>query len=405
MPRFVYEALDTKGRVIQGEVTAPDIDTVVSDLRKVRYTVTNVKEKREVVTRLSNVLGSFQRVSLYALAVFTRQLATLLDSGIPMLRAVRGLSEQELDPRLTRAVTALHKDLKEGFALSRALARQPDVFNPIYIAMVRAGEMSGAMDEMLQRLAALLEREFRLRKKVQAATSYPLMIFFIAAIITLFLVNHIFPTFIGLFKGLSVELPPATRALITITETLHNPMIVFPALAGICLAVILMSQYFKTPIGRRQWSWLMIELPMLGEVNRKVALTRMCRTLGTLIDSGIPMLHSLQIVSFSVGNAIFSDIIEEIQASMKSGTHLSARMADYPIFPPMVRHMTKVGEETGNMSIMLNKLAHFYDAEVEYSLETFTSLIEPCMIVVMGGLVLFVLIAVFQPVYALMGQF
>ncbi len=405
MPIFVYEALDYKGRVIQGEVTAPDMETVVADLQKIRYTVTNVREKSEVVARIGNVLGSFRRVSFYALAVFTRQLATLLEAGIPMLRSIEGLSRQNINDRLTQAVEGLHKDLKEGFALSRALSRQPDVFGTIYVAMVRAGEMSGAMDEMLTRLANLLEREFRLRKQVQAATTYPLVVFGICLIVTFLLVNHIFPTFIGLFRGLSVELPPATRALITITETLNNPMVIVPTVIGALAGIFLLTRYFKTPIGRRQWGWLMLELPWIGEVNRKVAMTRMCRTLGTLIDSGIPMLHSLQIVAFSAGNAVLSDIIEEIQGSMKAGMHLSSRMMEYRIFPPMLVHMTKVGEETGNLSKMLAKLADFFDEEVEYALEAFTSLIEPLMILLMGLLVMFVLVAVFQPIYALMGQF
>lgn len=404
MPVFTYKALDYKGRVVEGEVTAPDVETVVSDLRKVRYTVTNVTQKKEFSFHISRVFG-LTRVSLYAVAVFTRQLATLLDAGIPMLRAVQGLSEQELDYRLTAAVTTVHKDLKEGLPLSRALARQPHVFSPIYVSMVRAGEMSGAMDEMLERLAALLEREFKLRKKVQAATSYPIMIFAIAVIITGLLVSYIFPTFIALFRGLSVDLPPATRALITISETLHNPMIVVPVVVGLVLGTFILNRYFKTPIGRRQWSWLALEFPFIGELNRKVALTRMCRTLGTMIDSGIPVTHSLQVVAFSVGNAIVSDVLEEVQASMKSGSHLSARLMEYPVFPPMVVQMIKVGEESGNMTIMLNKLAIFYDQEVEYTLEAFTALIEPIMISVMGAVVLFVLIAVFQPVYMLMGQF
>lgn len=322
-----------------------------------------------------------------------------------MLRAVQGLSEQELDHRLTAAVVQVHKDLKEGLPLSRALSRQPHVFSPIYISMVRAGEMSGAMDEMLERLSALLEREFKLRKKVAAATSYPLMVFSLAVIITTLLVSYVFPTFIGLFRGLSVELPPATRALITISETFHNPMITVPVFAGLILGILVLSRYFKSPIGRRQWSWLALELPFIGDLNKKVALTRMCRTLGTMIDSGIPVTHSLQVVAFSVGNAIISDVLEEVQASMKSGAHLSGRLAEYPVFPLMLVHMVKVGEESGNMSIMLNKLALFYDQEVEYTLEAFTALIEPIMISVMGALVLFVLIAVFQPVYMLMGQF
>lgn len=405
MPRFVYEALDYKGRVIQGEVEAPDVDAVIADLRKIRYTVTSVKEKTEVSTQLNAVFGRFQRVSLYALAVFTRQLATLLNAGIPMLRAVQGLSQQNLNDRLTQATKQLHVDLRDGLSLSRAMAKQPDVFNPIYVSMVRAGEMSGAIDEMLQRLAALLEREFELRQKVKAATTYPLIIFVICVGITFFLVNHIFPTFISLFKGIALELPPSTRALITVTETMHNPVIMVPLFVGAVIAIVALTHYFKTPIGRRQWGWLMLELPLLGEVNKKVALSRLSRTLGTLLDSGIPVLHALQIVSFAVGNAVISDIIEEIQASMKAGTHLSGRMGEYRLFPPMLVHMTKVGEETGNLSQMLGKLSDFYDQEIEYTLEAFTAMIEPCMIFVMGLLVGFVLLAVFQPIYGLMSNF
>lgn len=405
MPRFVYEALDAKGRLIQGEVEAPHVDAVIQDLRKVRFTVTSVKEKVEQSTPVSSFLSRFQIVSLYALAVFTRQLAVLLHSGIPMLRAVQGLSTQSINPRLTVAVQSIARDLRDGFSFSRALAKQPDVFSPVYISMVRAGEMSGAMDQILDRLATYLEREYELRKRVQAATTYPLVIFVACCMVTIFLLNYVFPTFIELFEGINMALPWTTRALITITQTLRNPAVMVPAIIAMVFALVGVRHYIRTPVGRRQWSWLMLEMPMLGAINQKVALNRMCRTLATMLDSGIPMLHSLKIVAYSVNNAVVADVVEEVTAGMKTGTRLSQPLSDYKVFPPMMIHMVRVGEETGNLSHMLRKLADFYDAEIEYTLDSFTSVLEPIMIAVMGLLVGFVLLAVFQPIYGLIAQF
>ncbi|MEW6277616.1 MAG: type II secretion system F family protein, partial [Candidatus Eremiobacterota bacterium] len=384
---------------------APTVDAVVSDLRKIRYTVTNVRELREPIQQVKAALSRFERVSLYALAVFTRQLAVLLHAGIPLLRCIDGLKKQSLNPRLTRAVHEIHDDLKNGFSLSKAMARQPDVFNPIYISMIRAGEMSGAMDEMLNRLANLLEREFTLRKKVQAALTYPMLVSIACISLCIFLVNYVFPTFVDLFKGIDIDLPPETRALIVITKTLNDPTIMIPALLGIAMVLIGMVHYFRAPIGRRQWSWMMLELPVVGPVTKKVALTRFARTMGTLLVSGIPMMHALQITSHAVGNEVISDLLDEIQTEMSAGMSLSGQMANHKLFPPMLVHMSKVGEETGNLHTMLNKLADFYDTEVEYALETFTALVEPILISILGLVVAFVLIAVFKPIYALMQAF
>lgn len=405
MARFVYEALDYKGRVVQGEVEAPTVDAVVADLRKIRYTVTNVREVREPIAQVKAVLSRFEWVSIYALAVFTRQLAVLLHAGIPLLRAIDGLRKQSLNPRLTRAINEVHDDLKAGYSLSKALAKQPDVFNPIYISMIRAGEMSGAMDELLNRLAALLEREFQLRKKVQAALTYPIIVSIACISLCLFMVTYVFPTFVDLFKGIDVGMPVETRALILITKTLNDPTIMLPAMLGLILLVVGLVHYFRAPIGRRQWSWLMLELPLVGPVTKKVALTRLCRTLGTLLVSGIPMMHALQITSHAVGNEVLSDLLDEIQTEMSAGMNLSGQLAHHKIFPPMLVHMCRVGEETGNLHNMLHKLADFYDTEVEYSLITFTALLEPFLIGFLGAVVGFVLVAVFKPIYGLMSVF
>jgi type IV pilus assembly protein PilC len=249
IPKFLYEALDAKGRVVQGEVDAPNTDTVIQDLRRVRYTVTHIKEKPAGTSAVMAVLDRLQTVSVYALAVFTRQLATLLQSGVPLTRSLEALMEQSVDPKVTRAVEAVNKDVKEGVPMSRAMMKQSHVFSPIYVSMVRAGEISGAMDEILDRLAGYLEREFELRRRISSATIYPMLVFIISIGITVLLTNFVFPTFIELFRGININLPWSTRALITITHFLRNPAVMVPIVIGIVVGFFALRSYIKTPAG------------------------------------------------------------------------------------------------------------------------------------------------------------
>lgn len=405
IPKYIYEAVDSKGRFVQGEVDAPNIDAVVQDLRKVRYTITHIKERPMGTGLVMAMLDRFQTVSIYALAVFTRQLSTLLRSGVPMARAFDALVEQSIDPKLTRAVRNVSKDIKEGVPLARAMMKQNHVFSPIYVSMVRAGEISGAMDEILERLAGYLEREFALRKKVSSATTYPLFVFVISCVVTGLMTNVVFPVFIELFRGINVNLPWTTRALITLTHLCRNPAVVFPILGGLLLGFFALRSYVRTPLGQRQWSWLQLELPLFGSVFHKVALTRFCRTLSTMLDGGIPMLHALKTTGYAMDNALMADLIQDIAQNMKTGVALSMPMEDYRQFPPLLVQMVKVGEESGELSSMLRKLGEFYDAEVEAQLDAIVAIIEPLMIGAMGILVGFVLLAVFTPVYSLVQQF
>jgi type IV pilus assembly protein PilC len=347
----------------------------------------------------------FERVSLYALAIFTRQFAVLFNSGISTVRGLEGLGRQSLNARLTRAIQAVYDDIRGGYSLAKAMARHPDVFSPVYISMVKAGEMSGAMGEILDRLATFLERELTLQKKVAAATTYPAVVFVACVTVTFILVTYVFPTFIDLFEGIDVRLPWITRSLIWITSTIRNPLVMLPILAAIGAGVYSVLQYFKTPWGRRQKDRLLLDLPVLGVLMKKVALSRFCRTLGTLLGSGVPMVHALEIVSKAAGNDVISDVIEEVQMGLKAGMRLSQPLKEYRLFPPMLAQMVAIGEETGNLPLMLNKLADFYDLEVEHSLEALTAMLEPVMILFMGIAVGYVLLAVFIPVYDLVGQF
>lgn len=391
--------------MVQGEVVAPHQDAVIQDLRKVRYTITHIREKPSGPTGVLAVIDRLQTVSIYALAVFTRQLATLLQAGVPLARAFDALAEQSLDAKLCRAVRAVGKDIKDGVPFSRALTKQGHVFSPIYVSMVRAGEISGAMDEILDRLAGYLEREFQLRRRVGSATVYPIIVFVVSAVITLFLTNVVFPTFIELFRGININLPWSTRALITVTHFLRNPAVMVPLGVAALVGLVALRQYVKTPLGRRQWSWLQLELPVIGKIYHKVALTRFCRTLSTMLDSGIPMLHALKSTAFAMDNAVMADLIEDVAQNLRTGVALSTPLEDYRQFPTLLVQMVNVGEESGELATMLKKLGDYYDSEVETALESLVAVIEPLMILFMGILVGFVLLAVFSPVYTLVQQF
>lgn len=384
---------------------APNTDTVIQDLRRVRYTVTHIKEKPAGASAVMAVLDRLQTVSIYALAVFTRQLATLLQSGVPLTRALEALMEQSVDRKVTRAIQSVSKDVKEGLPLSRAMMKQSHVFSPIYVSMVRAGEISGAMDEILDRLAGYLEREFELRRRVSAATVYPAIVFIISVGITILLTNVVFPTFIELFRGINITLPWSTRALITITHFLRNPAVMIPLVVGFVGGVVALRSYIKTPIGRRQWSWLQLEAPVIGKIYHKVALVRFCRTLSTMLDSGIPLLHSLKTTAYAMDNAVMADLMEDVATNLKTGVALSLPMEDYRQFPPLLTQMVRVGEESGELAVMLRKLGDFYDMDVEAALDELVAILEPTMILAMGIVVGFVLLAVFTPVYSLIQQF
>lgn len=405
MPVFEYEALDSRGRAVQGEMEATSVEAVVEELRTVHYTVTNVKERKSYLSSILNTVTRFQGVSLYALAIFTRQFATIFNAGLPLLRGLEGLAHQTINRKLSMIIQQIHDDVKGGFSLTRAMQKHSNIFSPVYIALIRAGEMAGALGQILERLAVLLERDYSLRKKVQTSMTYPAFVFFVSMVVTFVLVTYIFPSFVSLLEGLDMELPWPTMFLIHLTNASRNVFVLILVLIVIGLTSFILKQYFITPLGKRQLHRLLIELPVIGKINKKVAIARFCRTLSTLLASGVPMVHALDVVGKVSGNEIISDIVDEIKMSLKSGARLSQPLQLYKIFPPMVPQMVAVGEETGNLATTLEKLANFYDAEVEAALDAFVSLVEPIMIFIMGGVVSFVMIAVFLPVYGVLQKF
>ena len=405
VPRFAYDALDREGRVVQGVVEAPHVEAVIEELRGNKYTVTNVKEQADLLGALRAWQTKFNRVDLWSMVVFTRQFATLFNSGVPLVRGLEGLSRQSLSKRLAMTLNEVHNDVKHGVSVARAFAKHPEVFSPVYIALVRAGEMAGALGEILDRTATFLERDLQLRKKVSSAMTYPILVFGITLIVTGILVMWVFPTFVGLLDGLNVAMPWPTRLLILITDLIYNPLFLTALPFSIVGVYILLRNWLRTRAGRRTFDHLLITMPLVGSINKKVVISRFCRTLATLIASGVPMMHALEIVSKVTGNEVVSEILDEVRRGVKAGMKLSQPLREYHLFPPIVSHMVAVGEETGNLPDILQKLANFYDNEVEAALDTFSSLIEPLAIAVMGFVVGFVLLAVFMPVYQILQNF
>jgi len=406
MPRFVYEAIDHRGKLVTGEVEASSREIVSKDLREQRYNVKLIKEKSITADSFSKDFNKrFSSVSLYVLAIFTRQFAVLFNAGLSMTRSLEALTAQTLSPKLTETLEIISRDIKGGFSLSRALAKHSEVFSHVYVSLVKAGEMAGALGEVLDRLANLLERDHALRKKVASAMTYPIFVLAIATVVVMGLVLYIFPQFIAMFDSLNAELPITTKILIVFVKFATDPTFIMAATVGSVLLWLFTASYVKTPRGRRHKDFLLLFFPIIGPINRKTIISRFCRTLSTLVSSGVPIVHSLEIVSRAVGNEIVSGVLEDVKAGLKAGLKLSQPIMESKLFPPIVGHMMAVGEETGNLALLMDKLANYYDTEIEYALSSFASIIEPIMIFGLGGIICFVLLAVFTPIYTLIHNF
>lgn len=406
MPVFVYEARDASGQRVKDTIEAANRKAATQRLQEQRLTIISLDEKAGGASGgdVRSFLDRFKKVNEQALTVFSRQFATMINAGLAMVRCLDILSEQTEDKKLQATLDQVRKDVEGGQTLSSALARHPSVFSTLYISMVKAGEMGGVLDEVLERLAGFMEKDFSLKKKVKSALTYPVVILVMAMGIVFFLVTYILPTFVELFKGMNLKLPLPTKILIAITEGARNPLIVGPALILLVVGLVGLGKYVNTPVGRKQFDLLKLNIPVFGLLTKKVAISRFCRTLGTLLSSGVPIMQALEIVGKASGNEIIAMTVTKVRESIREGESIASPLGASGLFPPMVTQMVAVGEETGNLDAMLGKIADFYDTEVEYLLASLTSMLEPIMIVGMGGIVGFIVISVFLPLYQLIGN-
>lgn len=406
MPTFAYEVKDTGGNVKKGSVDAPNLKMAQAKLQESSYVILKLSEKAGTKqSELAAWFSKMKRVNEQSLTVFSRQFATMINAGLAMVRCLDILAEQTEDKKLQQTLINVRKDVEGGSTLSSALAKHPDVFSTLYVSMVKAGEMGGVLDEVLERLANFMEKDYSLKKKVKAALTYPMVILVMAVIIVGFLVTYILPTFVSLFESMDLKLPLATKILISITKAAKNPYIMFGVLIAVIGLAVLINLYVKTVAGKRQYDLLKLSVPVFGALNKKVAISRFCRTLGTLLSSGVPIMQSLEIVGRASGNEVLALTVGKVRESIREGESIAGPLGASGMFPPMVTQMVAVGEETGNLDSMLGKIADFYDTEVEYMLASLTSMLEPIMIVGMGGVVGFIVISVFMPLYQLIGSF
>jgi type IV pilus assembly protein PilC len=406
MPVFVYEARDAAGQLKKDKIDAPNMRMATQRLQEQKMTVINIKEQSGGVAQ-ADVLGwyqKFKKVNEQALTVFSRQFATMINAGLAMVRCLDILSEQTEDKKLQQTLIQVRRDVEGGSTLSNALSKHPTVFSTLYTSMVKAGEMGGVLDEVLERLAGFMEKDYALKKKVKSALTYPVVILIMALGIVFFLVTYILPTFVTLFEGMNLELPLPTRVLIGTTKAVRNPIILIPLIGVVVVGGVFVNRYISTPLGKKQYDLLKLNIPVFGLLNKKVAISRFCRTLGTLLSSGVPIMQALEIVGKASGNEIIAMTVGKIRESIREGESIASPLGASGMFPPMVTQMVAVGEETGNLDAMLSKISDFYDTEVEYLLSSLTSMLEPIMIVGMGAIVGFIVVSVFLPLYQLIGN-
>jgi len=406
MPSFAYQAKDSTGRSVNGIIEAENERVLRAKLREMNYFVTGITEKSSSMLQadLGAVFGKFRGVSEQALVVFSRQFATMINAGLAMVRCLDVLSVQTEDKQLKNVITAVRKDVEGGSTLANSLAKYPKVFSALFVNMVRAGELGGILDEVLNRLATFLEKDYNLRKKVKSAMTYPMVILVMAVLIVLFLVTFIMPTFVSLFEGMNMKLPWPTKILIGVTTGIRHWEVDLIILVVLVVAVILFRRYVATPAGRLQYDKFKLKLPVFGQLIRKVAISRFCRTLGALLQSGVPIMQALEIVGKASGNEVVAQTVTRVRESVREGESIALPLQLSGLFPPLVTQMVAVGEETGNLDGMLAKIADFYDTEVEYMLASLTALLEPLLILVMGFIVGFIVISVFLPLYQIIGN-
>lgn len=400
MAIFRYSAKDNTGRLISGVIEADSDAMVVDRLRDMGFFITNLErtvERADVFQFLQGLMG----VGLKDLAIFSRQFSTMVSSGLSLVRTLNILEQQTSNRRLKQIIALVRVDVEAGRPLSDAMGRYPKAFSSLYVNMVKAGETGGVLDEVLDRVAAYLEKEQALRAKIKSAMVYPILLTAAALSGLFFMTIVILPQFETLFKELGAggTLPLPTQIAMAVSLAIRQfwyvGLVVFAAL------LYALRRYLATPGGRQRYDRFKLKMPIVGELNRKIVIARFTRTLGTLIASGVPIMQALEVVSKAIDNTVIGTAIDAVRASIREGQTIAIPLQFSGVFPPMVVQMAKVGEETGALEQMLEKVADFYDVEVETTVASLTSMLEPILIIFMGIIVGAMVISLYLPIFAL----
>ena len=392
---FAFTAVDVAGTPHKGEIEGASKQAVSDELRSRGLIVQALNEK---ATGLNVEISFGRRIKASELTVMTRQLSTMVSSGMTLLRAFYVLEDQLENKHLRATIADVREDIESGQTLSAALARHPKIFSPLYVAMVRAGETGGVLEEALDRTADQLEKDDSLRRQVKAAMMYPAVVLSFALLVLAALLAFIVPVFVGIFEEFDGELPLITRFTVTLSDALKDFW--YAWIGGGVAAFFAFRHWRRSDWGRPQWDRLRLKIPFkIGDTVQKIALARWSRTMSALYSAGVPILHAIEVTGQTAGNAVIEKAMAAVIESVKSGGTLAAPLKDAPIFPPMVAQMIAVGEETGGLDSMLTKVADFYEDEVAAAIKALTSILEPVMIVIVGGIVGFIVVAMYMPMF------
>ncbi len=398
MPNYTWKGRTRAGKVQEGVLVAESKDAVVSALRKQQIMVTAVTEKGKEFA-LPRFGGG---ISTKEVAIFTRQFSVMIDAGLPLVQCLEILASQQENRAFQKVLFAVRQDVESGATLADSLRKHPKVFDDLYSNMVAAGEAGGILDTILQRLSTYIEKIVKLRSAVRSALVYPVAVILIAIGVVWVILWKVIPTFATLFEGLGATLPLPTRITIAMSRFIGSWWwLVFGAIG---IGVFALNRYHKTYAGRRVIDGLLLKLPVLGSVLRKIAVARFCRTLGTLVSSGVPILEGLSITARTAGNSVVEDAIMTTRKSIEEGKTISEPLKHTDVFPPMVVQMVAVGEQTGALESMLNKIADFYDDEVDEATANLLALLEPIMIMFLGVVIGGIVISMYMPMFDLISK-
>ncbi len=399
MAKYMWEGKTRVGGTMTGEIEAPNEAFVIAQLRRQQIVPVKIKAKsKELNIRMPGRKG---KVSRKELAVFTRQFATMIDAGLPLVQCLDILGMQQENQGFKKVILKVKEDVESGSTFADALGKHPAVFDELFVNLVSAGEVGGILDTILARLAAYIEKAMKLAKQIKSAMVYPSTILGVALIVTVVLLLYVIPIFGDMFRDFGQKLPPATLFVLALSDYTRKYFLVLVVL--LVLLVLGFRWYYRQEQGRRRIDRLFLRVPIFGDLVRKIAVARFARTLGTMVSSGVPILESMDIVAKSAGNKIIEEAVVKARVSISEGKTISEPLADSKVFPVMVTQMVSVGEATGALDAMLNKIADFYDDEVDAAVAAMTSLLEPMLMIFLGVVIGGLVIAMYLPIFKLAG--
>jgi len=407
MPTYVVRARDTKGNLKREKIIANSPGEARTSLRERGLFVQEIAENRSLMENLNSIdladlQNSMASVTVKDKAVFSRQFAVMVNAGVAMVRSLGILADQCPNPKLKKSLQEISSDVQQGTNLSDAMRKHPKCFDGLYVSMVQAGEVGGVLDEVMNRLSKLLEDMSRLQNQIKSAMTYPMAVGFIAVTVFLGMTIFLLPIFAKIFEDLDAKLPPFTAVMMGISRFLRTPLYMGILIISIVVLVFAYGQFYKTEKGREIMDGFFLKMPLFGDLVQKTATARFCRTFGALSRSGVPILTALEIVRDTAGNQVISNAIDEARKEVQTGGMISLALQREQVFPVMAIQMISIGEETGEIDTMLMKVADFYEDEVEQAVKALTSVMEPIMIVVLGGMVGSILVAMYLPIFSIM---